>query len=411
MTKKLFTAMAVMLFSVTAFAQQLTEGFYRVQNYGSQRYLYVRDCSGNVSTLGADMDACELWPNLEDAISDPSSIMYLEKHGSQWDITSQATGVHEMTNMYMTINYDGKFCQVYAEGQYLYENGISDFDPNMGLLAAKTQKDMPGKTNYRLWNTPKVDSNTDNYFGFKPTVTAGGKYYAPFFADFAYTPKNNNVKTWYVSQVDKKNGIAVIKEITGTVAKQQAVFVECNSPTPSSNKVDLTTAAGTSASTNVMTGVFFCNGLRSNKPHPSNPAYVEFNPTTMRLLAVGSDGKLTFQNTSSTLVEQEVCINNKWGYMVKCIPHNTSYLTVDADCPASLKVMTESEYEEYLKSLEPERATGDVNGDGRINVADIQTISNAIATGDKNPVADVNGDGHINVADIQTVCNIIAANK
>lgn len=401
--------MAAMLFSMTAFAQQLTEGFYRVQNYGSQRYLYVRDCTGEISTGGADMDACELWPNLENAISDPGSIMYLEKHGSQWDITSQATGVHEMTNMYMTINYDGKFCQVYAEGQYLYETGTSDDKPDMGFIGAKNASSMPGKTNYRLWNTPKVDSNTDNYFGFKPTIAAGGKYYAPFFADFGYAPKNNNVKTWYVSQVDKKNGIAVIKEITGTVAKQQAVFVECSSPTPSNNKVDLMTT-GTAASNNALKGVFFCNEERSYKAHSGNPAYVEFNPSTMRLLAPGSDGKLTFQNTSETLVNAYIYKNKKWQY-IKCIPHNTSYLTVDADCPANLKVMTESEYEEYLKSLEPERATGDVNGDGRINVADIQTISNAIATGDKNPVADVNGDGHINVADIQTVCNIIAANK
>lgn len=399
--------MAVMLLSVAAFAQQLTEGFYRVQNNGSKRYLYVTDCTGDVSSLGADMDACQLWPNLEDAISDPGSIMYLEKHGSQWDITSQATGVYEITGMYMSIMYDGKVCQVYASGQYLYEIGVSDEVPNMGLLGAKTSNEMPGKSQYRVWNTPKVDSNTDNYFGFKPTVTAGGKYYAPFFADFAYTPKNNNVKTWYVSQVDKKNGIAVIKEITGTVAKQQAVFVECSSPTPSSNKVDLTAAAGTKAGTNAMTGVFFCNGGRSFKAHPGNPAYVEFDPSTMRLLAAGSDGKLTFQNTSSTLVEQMVYKNKKW-VNAKCIPNNTSYLTVDADCPASLKVMTEPEYEEYLKSLEPERTPGDVNGDGRVNVADIQAISNIIAADSKDKVADVNGDGRINVADIQAVCNIIA---
>lgn len=410
--------MAVMFSNMTAFAQSLTEGFYRVQNNGSQRYLYVKDCTGDVSTLGADMDAIELWPNLDAAISDPGSVMYLEKHDNAWDITSQATGVYEMTNRYMSISYDGKFCQVYNSGQYLYEIGTSMFNPQQGRIGAKTTGEMPGKSQFRLWNATKIDSNSDNYFGFKPTVKAGTKNYAPFYADFAYTPKAA-VKTWYVSQVDKEHAIAVIKQIEGTVARSQAVFVECVSASPADNKVDLTAAAGNKAAGNQMVGVFFDNGSRSGISHKGkNPAVTVFDPKTMRLLGTNSEGKLSFENKSSTLVNLEICENGSWDIYKDCIPHNTSYLKVDADCPASLTVMTEAEYKEYIDSLTPPEPTyiiGDVNGDGRVSIADVPSLIMFIIHGDttglNEKAADVNGDGRVSIADAPTLVDKIVNKK
>ena len=54
---------------------------------------------------------------------------------------------------------------------------------------------------------------------------------------------------------------------------------------------------------------------------------------------------------------------------------------------------------------------GDVNGDGEVNVTDIQSIANHIlgkATGTFDvTVADMNGDGEVNVTDIQSVANLI----
>ena len=57
---------------------------------------------------------------------------------------------------------------------------------------------------------------------------------------------------------------------------------------------------------------------------------------------------------------------------------------------------------------EAQSVAGDVNGDGGIDIADVQSILNAIAAGETNNVADVNGDSSINIADIQAVLNIIA---
>ena len=53
---------------------------------------------------------------------------------------------------------------------------------------------------------------------------------------------------------------------------------------------------------------------------------------------------------------------------------------------------------------------GDVNGDFTVDVADIASVIDVMATGKVSPVADVNNDGVVDVADIATVIDIMAAN-
>ena len=42
--------------------------------------------------------------------------------------------------------------------------------------------------------------------------------------------------------------------------------------------------------------------------------------------------------------------------------------------------------------------TGDVNGDGEVNIADINAVIDVILGGATNPGADVNNDGEVNIA-------------
>ena len=52
--------------------------------------------------------------------------------------------------------------------------------------------------------------------------------------------------------------------------------------------------------------------------------------------------------------------------------------------------------------------TGDVNGDGDVDVADANLLINMVLGSTKaNSVADVNGDGSVDVADVNTLINII----
>ena len=50
---------------------------------------------------------------------------------------------------------------------------------------------------------------------------------------------------------------------------------------------------------------------------------------------------------------------------------------------------------------------GDVNGDGEINIADVNAIIDIILSGDSNMQGDVNGDHEVNIADINAVIDII----
>jgi len=50
---------------------------------------------------------------------------------------------------------------------------------------------------------------------------------------------------------------------------------------------------------------------------------------------------------------------------------------------------------------------GDVNGDGEVNIADINAVIDIILSGSSNNVGDVNGDGEVNIADINAIIDII----
>jgi hypothetical protein len=48
-----------------------------------------------------------------------------------------------------------------------------------------------------------------------------------------------------------------------------------------------------------------------------------------------------------------------------------------------------------------------VNGDGEVNIADVNAIIDMILTGNTQPNGDVNGDGEVNIADVNAVIDII----
>lgn len=51
--------------------------------------------------------------------------------------------------------------------------------------------------------------------------------------------------------------------------------------------------------------------------------------------------------------------------------------------------------------------TGDVNGDGEVNIADVNVLIDAILTGKPIDGADINGDGELNIADVNALIDII----
>ena len=58
---------------------------------------------------------------------------------------------------------------------------------------------------------------------------------------------------------------------------------------------------------------------------------------------------------------------------------------------------------------EPSSLEGDLNGDGKVDIADAVTVLNIMASGEFVAAADLNGDQKIDIADFVTVLNIMAA--
>jgi hypothetical protein len=54
-------------------------------------------------------------------------------------------------------------------------------------------------------------------------------------------------------------------------------------------------------------------------------------------------------------------------------------------------------------------ASGDINGDGSIDIADAVSVLNIMAAGGADTTADVNSDGSVDIADFVTILNMMAA--
>ena len=56
---------------------------------------------------------------------------------------------------------------------------------------------------------------------------------------------------------------------------------------------------------------------------------------------------------------------------------------------------------------EPQPLTGDVNGDGEVNIADINAVIDMILSSNLSPAGDTNGDGEVNIADVNALIDLI----
>lgn len=61
----------------------------------------------------------------------------------------------------------------------------------------------------------------------------------------------------------------------------------------------------------------------------------------------------------------------------------------------------------FVKGGAPEPMRGDVNGDGEVNISDVNAVIDAILSSYGYESVDVNKDGEINIADINSVIDII----
>lgn len=398
-------------FSLSTLAQSVSDGFYRVQNYGTKRYTYVYDNTGkiNVQATSADMGAIALYRTPERRLTDPASVIYISKKGTSgkydlYDLETQGTGVYKIINYY--VNVYGSHIQgayyVYETqyGQYLYDSSNS---PYYDKTSVATSTNVKYRDNM-CWNVIPVSASSDEYLGIGPdaAMKVGAKYYKPYYLGFAMDFASSGMKAYYVSDV--KSDAVIIKEVVGTIPAATPIIVECSSPNATDNRVTPKYQSPASIIGNKLTGNYFC--YADHGP----TAYKEYDAATMRLLSV-KDGRLCYvtdpDNKLCTELEFRYGDESEFRY---CIPANSSYLQVPAGTAAELPVMTEAEYD----ALHPTTKKGDVNGDGSINSTDALVLNRIIASGKtaaQQPQADINGDGQINSTDALVLNRFIASGQ
>ena len=314
--KKFLLFIFILSATSSAFAQ-VASGYYRVQNTVTERYIRVIDNRGsvNLSTTEADLGALETKKYFENVVSDPASIIYITPAGDGYNFEAQGTTSYSIIGYYVKLwdNKNGTY-SAYAQHsgltKYLCDEN-TPYDEGVVLTNSKKTRD---------WYIKPVDQNDGQYFAFKPTVVAEGNHYTTIYAAFPFTLPAD-MAAYYVSIVDSAQ--VVWKEIKdGKVPASTAVYVKCKSKNYADNKITIEKNGAAAISGNLLKGVYFNNGSKS---HNNQLAY---DPNTMRVLGVTSEGELGFVTAD-----------------IKFIPANTAYLTVPAGSPSELRLVSESEYE------------------------------------------------------------------
>ena len=317
-----------LLLTLGASAQLNGDGYYRVKNVASGRYITVNDNRGSVNpnTTSADMGAVDLYKGFDMVESNPASVLYIDDVGdNNYRFKAQGTDTYQIIGYYLKLkkNSDGSYKAYQGNSALVMYLGDGE---TTSVVDSKLVTNAKGQ--YRDWYIlPISSSSSDNYFGVKPEVKAADGYYASFYASFPFNVASSGMKVYYIDKVS--DGLAAYQEVTnGVVPAGAPVFVKCSSEKPSDNRLEVAANKASKLVDNKLAGVYFCN---TSKSHQNLTAY---NPETMRVLGTTANGELAF-------------VKANYEYL----PANKSYLTVPAGSPDVIRVVTQEEY--YKVVIEP----------------------------------------------------------
>lgn len=337
--------------SLNCFANIEGDGYYRVRNKASQRYIYVDDNKGsfNSSTTYFDLGALTLWKDTEKCVSNPACIIYV-KHidGMEYDFLAQGTGVSTLFDRYPRVM---EWPRNSNSGEYRIYGSDSGLTKYLSDAQKATWKDMgsvsdhdTNLSDWHLWQFLPVD-NDDQFFGINPTFEKDGVYYASFFAAFPII-LTGNMEAYAIEKAD--HHVTLLKKIeSGEVPASTPVIIKCDGSHPADNKVKIESGSAQFPEGMIGTGVYFNT---SKDGHTNRVAY---DPTTMRVPGVTSDGRLGLVTPSD----------------MDYVAANTFYVKVGKEQEAEMPVVDRSEYDEIVAGI------ADITADGvSISVAGL-TIS------------------------------------
>lgn len=319
------------------------DGYYRIHNYATKRYIYVTDNKDYYDKKrdSEDFQAIQLWKDASKTIYNPATVIYVKRFSNgTYDLQAQGTGVVALTGyrVHVSDRYSNGTYEVFAEKEGIAKKYLSDDRTNnaeQGKIGTTQGRD------YRRWIADKIETNSaTNYFGIKPTIELNGKYYQPFYAVFPFKTASPNMHVYYASKITGSE--VTLKELVGVIPDSTAVIIECASANPSDNRLELLNPkSGATVKRNKLKGVYFCNGER---PKESTDAYKIFDAESMRVFTKAND-KLILTNNKEELMDYELLTTIEtidWetedDIEIDCIPANTCYFMADADTPDVLTI-------------------------------------------------------------------------
>ena len=325
--KKIITAILALV-ALPSMAQINDDGYYRIQNNGTERYITITDdiIGGiDVAATTVDMSNITTWRGFDNVKSNPASIIYINKVNTKYNLAAQGSSVHAITGGRAYVDLIDCTQGIYIIGatakgltKYLYDvTGSKD----------KSSVADYGEEENMYWRIKPLNTS-DNYIGFTPTLQTSDGWYGTFYAAFPFKVASEDVHVYIVDGV--KDGKFQMKEITDDIKPAfTPMIVKCSTNDAASNQLIPVVDTTSNPSDNLLSGTLFCS---FNYLHEE---YVEFDTKTMRVLGLNNLGEVILTKDNSSLV------NKKGKYY---IPANTAYLYVAKGLSGEYKLVSRDEY-------------------------------------------------------------------
>jgi hypothetical protein len=472
--RKYFLLVALALTAALNCTAQLgSNGFYRFHNVQendyislandqfSYQFLFGTITGGGLSNLVNNsetikpllLDAADMYMKSDihlvedDECIDPSTILYLSKYsGSKYNIIAQGTSLLTLTtgnyvasvrlyfnDLYTTVSSSGN-SNNYTASINIAASGVENISYNSLAFALGKSTFMNNAklgTRYFVDNTGifaiAESSSTNNakwkiepvtHFNVKPEVEYGGKYYTTLYVPFAFELSNGVEKAYVVSAINADGTLEIVEYDNGAIVPAGTpVILECSSNvasdcqliptgTPIYSAPDATAKSAPTSSTssnysgtNLLKGNYFCN---QDAPY--------------------SYGKYTSESgggvVNATLNLQNYTARKNNMYTIGITPSSGKLGFVKATGTAMPANKAWIEYDgsaELVLPIENSTLKGDVNHDGKVDVADVTTLVDYILgntpPGFDTGNCDVNDDKKIDVGDVTSLVDIILNNN
>ena len=382
--KKAKLLLFAMLCTVAAHAQLNGNGYYRIQNATTDRYISPSDNYGynEPGTTIVDVSALKTI-EAEGIETDPGAVVYIKTEGDGYNLLGQGYQTKDV--------FPGhEYLKIWDNGDETYKAYMTEGSVSVYLVEGEGQcmTSKNSKLDKADWRIIPV--NEDNYFGVKPDIQAGSNFYKSFFVAFPFTVASEGLKAYKIAEVNENAALVVIEEANGEVEGATPIIFKATSQDVEDNILTISEAEPSLKAVdeyneymkqidleNGAHGAFFCNPVQGNHRN-----VIEYNPATMRVLGTDNNGNLAFIKA----------------YGVEYIPANTTFIKVNEGAADIF----------YVVEMESQHKTGDLNNDGEVDIFDYnivnQMVNGIIPT---TMDGDINGDGIVNIADILAILKLI----